>query len=189
MPRWSLPTPYNGITYRSKTEAKWAMFWHLLDVKAIYEEQGFLTDRSAYRPDFLVFAANGYVWVEVKPDWVTDPKGIAKFRTFAEQRPQPSRAALLAGSPAHEFKVLVIGGDNTQDDPLKGAWEDDTQEWRPCGSGHHFDLCSPGTFRTRFVEDGCADDFGGNGEQRIHDVIEATRNERFDGTGPTGTAA
>jgi hypothetical protein len=165
------------------------MFWTHLGVKWEYEPQGFVTDDSAYLPDFAVFAARGTVWAEVKPDWVLDLQGIAKFRKFAEQRPQPSRAVLLAGPPAVELTVLVIGGDDSSDNPLKGAWEDDTQEWRPCPSGHHFDLASPGGFRAKFAEDGCPDDFGGSGEDRIKEAVEAARSARFDGTEPTGTAA
>ena len=184
MPRWSLPTKFDGITFRSKTEARWAKFWKQLRVKWNYEDQGFLTDGSAYLPDFTVFAACGTIWAEIKPDWLSDEEGVAKFRRFAAQRPQPSRAVLLIGPPRAEQTYLVIGGDDLQDDPLKGAWEDDTQEWRPCSSGYHFDLCSPGTFRARFVEDGCPDDFGGEGEEHVKKAAEDARNARFDGTDP-----
>lgn len=184
MARWSFPTRYNGITYRSKTEAKWAYYWDQLKVTFDYEDQGFLTDGSAYLPDFAVYAACGTIWAEVKPDWLSDEEGIAKFRKFAAQRPQPSRAVLLIGPPRAERVYLVIGGDDTQDDPLKGAWEDDTQEWRPCGDGYHFDLCSPGPFRARFVEDGCPDNFGRDGEDRIKKAAENARGARFDGTDP-----
>lgn len=183
MTRWSLPTTYDGIKYRSRTEARWAYFWDQLGIKCRYEDQGFLTDGSAYLPDFAVFAAGGTIWAEIKPDWLTDEQGIAKFRKFAAQRPQPSRAVLLVGPPQNEQMYLVIGGDDTLDDPLKGAWEDDTQEWRPCGGGYHFDLCSAGTFRARFVEDGCPDDFGGDGEEKIKKAAENARSARFDGTG------
>jgi hypothetical protein len=75
---------------------------------------------------------------------------------------------------------VVWGGFDHQDDPLKGSWEDDTQQWRPCGSGHHFDLCYPGLFRAKFVEDGCPDDFGGAGEGRLRRAVQAALSERFD---------
>jgi hypothetical protein len=85
----------------------------------------------------------------------------------------------------------VIGGDDEQDDPLKGGWESDVFEWRPCPSGKHFDLAWPGQFGAKFAEDGCPDDFGGNGEERIADACFKALNYRFDNSQepPTGTAA
>jgi hypothetical protein len=189
MARWSFPTNFDGITYRSKTEAKWAKFWKGLGIKCDYEDQGFLTDGSAYLPDFAVYAACGTIWAEVKPDWLSDEAGIAKFRKFAGQRPQPSRAVLLIGPPRADRAYLVIGGDDTQDDPLKGAWEDDAQQWRPCPSGYHFDLAYPGQFRARFAMDGCTDWHIGPGEDRLRRVADAARSARFDGTDPDDTAA
>ena len=62
MPRWSLPGPYGAHNFRSHTEGKWAIFWDELGVKWEYEPQGFVTDGSAYLPDFTVFAA-GPLWM------------------------------------------------------------------------------------------------------------------------------
>lgn len=188
MPRRSMPGPYGGVPFRSHTEATWAVFFDQLGIKWQYEPQGFATDGEPYLPDFMAWPALGPLWVEVKGDWESDPAGVAKFRRFAAQRPQPSRTVLLSGKPELERAYLVIGGDDEQDDPLKGGWEDDTPEWRPCLSGHHFDLAYPGLFRAKFAEDGCADDFGGSGEDRLRKAVEAARSYRF-GKPPTGTAA
>jgi hypothetical protein len=175
-------TTYAGRKFRSRTEARWAMFWDQLGIDWDWEPQGFTTaDGRPYLPDFVVFPALGRLWVEVKGSWESDPDGIAKFRTFAAERPQPSgsRAALLVGNPTLDGKFLVVGGDDDQDDPAKGGWEDDTQQWRPCGSGYHFDLTYPGLFRAKFAEDGCADDFGGPGEERLRKAVEAALSARF----------
>ncbi len=194
MARWSLPGEYAGVTFRSHLEARWAIFFDRLDLKWEYEPQGFATDGQGYLPDFAVFAATGLVWAEIKPGWLADPEGVEKWRRFAMQRPQPSRAALFAGLPTLHVKTVVIGGDDSSDDPLKGAWEDETQEWRPCSSGHHFDLVFPGLFRSKFVEDGCEDSFGGDGEAKIATASAAALAYRFGrgGSGkgePKGTAA
>lgn len=183
-------TYYDGIWFRSRTEARWAYFWKQLGVTAKYEQQGFQTVRfGGYLPDFYVWAARGLVWVEIKGSWEQDPNGIAKFREFAARRPQPglSRAALLIGSPEHDTDYLVIGGSDDQDDPLKGAWEDSTQQWRPCSGGYHFDLCYPGTFGAKFVEDGCDWQIDGVGEDRLKREIDRARSYKFDGT-DSGTA-
>ena len=75
------------------------------------------------------------------------------------------------------------------DDPAKGGWEDDTQEWRPCPSGHHFDLAVPGLFGAKFAEDGCADQFGGDGEAKIAAASQAALAYRFGKNNTKGTAA
>src|ERR1035441_7870543 len=105
MSRWSLPGEYAGVTFRSHLEARWAIFLTHLDLKWEYEPQGFATDGQGYLPDFAIFAATGLVWAEIKPDWLSDLEGVAKWRRFAEQRPQPSRAALFAGLPTPHVKT------------------------------------------------------------------------------------
>jgi hypothetical protein len=184
----AIPTPYGGVLFRSRTEARWALFWDKLDIKWEYEPQGFVTATgNPYLPDFAVFPAAGTLWAEIKGSWQSDPEGVDKWRRFAMQRPQPtgSRAVLLAGPPALDGQFLVVGGNDDQPDPLKGPWEDDTQQWRPCNGGHHFDLAYPGLFRAKFAEDGCADDFGGSGEVKLRDAVAAAASARF-GTHETG---
>lgn len=186
MARKSLPGPYGGIVFRSHLEARWAIFFDHLHLKWEYEPQGFAVDGVAYLPDFAVFAACGLLWAEIKPDWRSDPDGVARWRKFAGQRPQPSRAVLLAGLPTLHVQSLVIGGDDSQEDPAKGGWDDDSQQWRPCSSGHHFDLAYPGMFGAKFAEDGCPDHFGGDGEAVIVAASQAALSYRF---GKTETAA
>lgn len=186
MTRKSLPGPYGEIVFRSHLEARWAIFFDHLHLKWEYEPQGFTVDGVAYLPDFAVFAALGLLWVEIKPDWRSDPDGVARWRRFAAQRPQPSRAVLFCGLPTPHVRSVVIGGDDSLGDPVKGGWEDDTQEWRPCPSGHHFDLAYPGTFGAKFAEDGCPDHFGGDGEAMIAAASRAALSYRF---GKTDTAA
>jgi hypothetical protein len=186
MTRWSNSAEYGGVRYRSHLEARWAIFLDHLAVKALYEPQGFTTDGEPYLPDFAIFGALGLMWAEIKPEWQSDPEGVAKWRRFSAQRPQPSRAVLFAGLPTLHVKSVIIGGDDGLDDPARGAWEDDTQQWRPCPSGHHFDLAYPGTFGARFADDGCPDDFGGDGEARIAAASQAALSYRF---GKTETAA
>lgn len=188
----SIPTPYGGLIFRSRTEARWAVFFDHLDLKWQYEPQGFDTDGEWYLPDFLIFAPAGNIWAEIKPNWTTDPEGIAKFQRWVPHRPQPSRACLLTGLPTLHNRAHVYGGDDEQENPLKGGWDDDRQQWRPCPDGRHFDLAWPGLFGARFIEDGCPDSAGSLiGEERIAKASEAALSPRFTtgNDGPTGTAA
>lgn len=180
---------HEGVVYRSRGEAMWAVFFTELGVMFEYETQGFSTDGSWYLPDFLLFAATGTIWAERKDSWSADPDGVAKFRRFADQRPKPSRAALLVGIPSVDGEHLVIGGDIDADDPGSGPWEDDGQTWRPCPSGHHFDLAWPGKYRSKFAEDGCLPVPGNPGEDRIAAAVAKARSTKFRAPAPTRPAA
>jgi hypothetical protein len=71
MPIRAIETRYNGLLFRSRLEARWAVFFDVLCVPYQYESQGF-TIRSAagrdwsYLPDF--FLTDSATWVEVKGD-------------------------------------------------------------------------------------------------------------------------
>jgi hypothetical protein len=60
-----IETVYNGYRFRSRLEARWAVFFDALDVKYEYEPEGFqLSNGSLYLPDF--FLPHFDVYVEVK---------------------------------------------------------------------------------------------------------------------------
>jgi hypothetical protein len=178
----AIPTWYGGVLHRSRLEARWAMFFDNLHIKADYEPQGFATDGEPYLPDFAIQAALGTLWAEVKPSWDADPEGIARWHRFASQRPLPSRAILLTGPPSPDLKVVVIGGDEGARSPLAGPWEEDQYQWRPCPSGRHFDVIWPGVMHSKYAEDGCPYDVDGGlaSVDRIASVASAARSSRFD---------
>lgn len=59
---------YRGITFRSRTEARWAVFFDSLGIPWQYEAEGFELPSGRYLPDFLLTlgGAQGQVWFEVK---------------------------------------------------------------------------------------------------------------------------
>lgn len=59
----TIPTRYNGVNFRSRLEARWALFFDLLALDWHYELEGFQLPTDWYVPDFYV--ANW--WVEIKP--------------------------------------------------------------------------------------------------------------------------
>ena len=179
MARRGLPTWYGGIEFRSRLEARYALFFDELHLKWEYETQGFESDGQRYLPDFLLFAAAGTIWVEVKPTWVVDPGEIEKFRRFAIQRPMPSRGALLTGPPSATSAALVIGGSIDAEDPAGGPWEDDSQTWRWCPGGQHFDLTQPGMFGSRLTEDGCEHIRDNDGELKIIRAATVANSAKF----------
>lgn len=50
-----IPTTYNGYRFRSRTEARWAVFLDAVDIGYDYELQGYrLTDGTLWLPDFYL---------------------------------------------------------------------------------------------------------------------------------------
>jgi hypothetical protein len=50
----AIPTTYNGVRYRSRTEARWAVFLDSLGVDFAYEPEGYDIDNRRYLVDFWV---------------------------------------------------------------------------------------------------------------------------------------
>ena len=104
----AIETRYNGYRFRSRLEARWAVFFDFMEVAWEYEPEGFTFDGIYYLPDFRITSPQGLVqWYEVKPQAVTsDPKFSAfKKHIAAENGTSPEKrpvyAELLSGDPAH----------------------------------------------------------------------------------------
>jgi len=62
----AIETSYKGYRFRSRLEARWAVFFDHIGVKWEYEPEGFeFKDGSRYLPDFRLPDVG--MWVEVKP--------------------------------------------------------------------------------------------------------------------------
>jgi len=62
----AIPTTYKGYTFRSRTEARWAVFFDAMGIEWEYEPEGLeLATGERYLPDFYL-PRFGW-WAEVKP--------------------------------------------------------------------------------------------------------------------------
>jgi len=78
----AITTNYNGYRFRSRLEARWAVFFDSLGIDWLYEPEGFaLANGEAYLPDFFLPTFSGGIWVEVK-----FPGGdVSKAHQFAKE--------------------------------------------------------------------------------------------------------
>lgn len=60
----AIETHYDGYLFRSRLEARWAVFFNTLGIKYEYEKEGYQLDAGLYLPDFWL--PESRVWVEVK---------------------------------------------------------------------------------------------------------------------------
>lgn len=111
----TLPTTYKGVRFKSRTEARWAVFFDLCLLTWDYEPEGFkLSTGETYLPDF--FLPEMRLWIEVKPDVIPVlDKVLDKARTFVRDagrgllivRGQPRHKGHLHFSPWHPFSEYL----------------------------------------------------------------------------------
>lgn len=81
----AIETEYKGYKFRSRLEARWAIFFDAIGVRWEYEPEGYETeDGTRYLPDFLIHDVCGQVndklWIEVKGE--TTEQDFVKIRDF-----------------------------------------------------------------------------------------------------------
>lgn len=81
----AIETIYNGYKFRSRLEARWAVFFDAAGIKYEYETEGFeLSDGTRYLPDFYL---PDYDWyVEVKPPRPGVNKEIERASKFVGEK-------------------------------------------------------------------------------------------------------
>lgn len=102
-----IETAYNGVTFRSRLEARWALFFDLLKIRWLYEHEGFELASGRYLPDFYLPDLD--VWVEIKPVSVSDPRHDefkSEKKLFVLYGPPPDFGAPTAGCA--EFLLDLI---------------------------------------------------------------------------------
>ena len=99
----AIETVYNGIRFRSRLEARWAVFFDTVGARYEYEPEGFiLEDGTRYLPDFYLPDCD--TWVEVKGRMTSeDERKIDLFRNALE-------AANYEGGPDWPSGILVTVG-------------------------------------------------------------------------------
>lgn len=65
-----IETVYSGYRFRSRLEARWALFFDEMGIEYEYEAEGYdLGNAGWYLPDFWL--PQFHMWFEVKPEWPT----------------------------------------------------------------------------------------------------------------------
>lgn len=112
-----IETVYRGYRFRSRLEARWAVFFDALGVKWEYEPAGYhLSDGSRYLPDFWLpgFHLPSGTYVEVKPQG----GDVSKARQFARDSGVPVLLAVGAPSASVAMEVLFSDVNHATDDGI-----------------------------------------------------------------------
>lgn len=97
----AIQTEYKGYLFRSRLEARWAVFFDALGIEWKYETEGYEIDGKRYLPDFWLPAADA--WVEVKGD----PKGLRN--EFDRMVLVLGQRSPLPGFAAGKSELIVLG--------------------------------------------------------------------------------
>ena len=181
----AIETSYKGYRFRSRLEARWAVFLDELGLPWQYEREGYDLDGLRYLPDFWL--PRQRQWMEVKPDItsVTD-----------EEREKCRRLAVATG-----FEVGMVFGDlcavgviadrvivgaciGWYPNPISAYLGEDREsiygetmwEWGACDACGALGMGHLGTHRTCHCSWQCK----GNRPACIIDAYAAARSARFE---------
>jgi hypothetical protein len=153
----SIKTVYDGVTYRSRLEARWAIVFAALGLPFEFEPQLFDLPSGRYLPDFRIFG--GYdvaFWVEVK-----GPVPDAREFTVATE------------INLYEGPLVIFSGDLPMRSGGGTAWWFDTAE-------RQWEMIAPDEAIIRLIfrdQDSRPEDLG-----EIYDqALSTARHARFEG--------
>lgn len=114
----AIETEYKGYRFRSRLEARWALFFDSAGIPWQYEPEGFDLDGDWYLPDFLL--PQQEIWVEIKP---TLPDEREVRVAVALERGQPDRSVIILAGDCwpDEYRALWITP-NTEDAVNYACW-------------------------------------------------------------------
>ena len=103
----SKPTWFKGVNYRSRKEAKWAVLYDYLDIRASYEPERFSTSKGVRIPDF--YLPDFEVFVEVGPDEIAiHEQKREKARGLANATGRP--VLVTKGFPGYGVASPLVAG-------------------------------------------------------------------------------
>lgn len=129
-----IETHYAGYRFRSRLEARWAVFFDHLNIPWDYEPQGYLIDGKPYLPDFLLYPDTDLAfWLEIKGTLPSDEElakaqglangtGINAYLYFAKPE-----------APAPDLSHIATMSEY-MDGPDQWIW-DDQEGWLCVGGG------------------------------------------------------
>lgn len=193
----AIQTKYNGYHFRSRLEARWAVFFDTLEIKYEYEPEGFELPSGRYLPDFYLPEIDSGLWVEIKnaeTEW-SDTLSTTLIE-LAEMTGKP--ATLFRGEPMLMIKSIddrtieypIFWGTNSGDSSYmfcecpwckKIGFEFDGRGARVCGYKKHYASELEALNAIKHLGHWRADDKCYSGKEgRFIDAAIAARSARFE---------
>jgi hypothetical protein len=107
-----IETRYKGYRFRSRLEARWAVFFDELDINYHYELEGFELNEEWYLPDFYLPDEEPSSWIEVKPEVPssqTEWKELLKLLIELAKYKRENVIAILGEPYPGEYTLYWVG--------------------------------------------------------------------------------
>ncbi len=173
----AIETAYKGIKFRSRLEARWAVFYDSLGIEWEYEKEGYSLPSGYYLPDFWL--PKQQCWIEIKGQSPTEQE-----ETLSQQLSQVTgrRAFIFWGEiPADPTQSQNDGAY----DLSNGGW-DNFQMWCECSNCGMLDIQFDGrSDRLNCKASGCSRSthgdkgYSADSEKLLH-AYAAARSARFE---------
>lgn len=150
----AIETKYAGHLFRSRLEARWAVFFDRMDIEWEYEAEAFQTSAGNYLPDFRIRVPQpedhgrlGYQWFEVKPPHADHDERWEALATMTKAPMIVARGIPRSYAEQVEHKPFAhhrITVHLTDDDTWSAAAFVDQRRVRPtmhCGLGEQRHYC------------------------------------------------
>jgi len=151
----TIPTKYDGTLYRSRTEARWAVYFDAAGIKFQYEPEGYQLPSGWYVPDFFVPYWKGFLEVKGR-----EPSEQERRNCLELARASGCEVRLVVGSPIDAEHYLSFWSDMADEDFLRevgnsfvasGPWDggaiEETKryrfDWKGENDGAHERISTP----------------------------------------------
>lgn len=178
----AVETEYHGRRFRSRLEARWAVFLDAIDVRWEYEHEGFeLPDGGRYLPDFWLPGQEAYLEVKPEKGVLNGPEG-AKVQSFSAAQPLP--IYVVCGTPGESSQMLAPNLIAHEYETGDAEHPMDVSQWWTWLSGDVVSCptCHAIGLSTLRLPCSC---MGANGrllpfQWRVHEAIRVARRARFE---------
>jgi hypothetical protein len=104
----AIETHYHGYRFRSRLEARWAVFFDAAGIEYVYEPEGYVLGGRSYLPDFWLPRLRTFV--EVKPTMAAAAGTKPLLQTLVSATDHTDRWGLLLVGPPNTFEPPRIVG-------------------------------------------------------------------------------
>jgi hypothetical protein len=149
----AIETAYNGYRFRSRLEARWAVFFDALGIGYLYEHEGYVVGGVSYLCDF--FIPEWAAWVEIKPNAaaIAEPQVMDKVLNLASATDKA--AIIICGRPWPPEYAATYGFDGRICDEVvfhacrscDGLWISGERGLRHLGGSNRRGAVPPGCIR------------------------------------------
>ena len=109
----AIETKYKGYYFRSRTEARWAVWFDEMDISWEYEKEGYDLDGIYYLPDFWINCWDSFVEIKGVPLNELSEIEQIKIRKLAYYSRKP--VIVLDGTPEHkEYTIFEYDVNNDE---------------------------------------------------------------------------